>query len=107
MLWGAFAESLPAGMLEVVRERTVADRVAGRRGEIRMIRAHFGAVVLELAEGRAAAVGTVVRQVRGVIISRRQVDLDEWRRLLATELTRFAAEHTAARQALARILSRE
>lgn len=107
VLLGAFEESLPAGMLEVVRERSLADRVAGRPGAIRMIRAHFGEVVLELAEGRGAVVATAVREVRGVTISRRQVALAEWTELFARELTRFAAEHAAARQAMARFLGTE
>jgi hypothetical protein len=107
VLLGAFAESLPAGMLEVVRERSFADRVAGRPGEIRMIRARFGEVVLELAEGRGAVVGTVVREVRGVTISRKQVALGEWTKSFAAELSRYAAEHAAARQAMARFLGAE
>lgn len=104
MLSGAFAEVLPAGTLKVVRERTLADRVAGKPGEIRMIRARFGELVLELAAGRATVVGTVVREVRGITVRRRTLSLDEWRELFAAEITRLGAGKASLRQAIERLV---
>jgi hypothetical protein len=97
---GAFADVLPAGTRGVVRERTLADRVAGKPGEIRMIRARFGELVLELAAGHATVVGTVVREVRGITVRRRTLSLDEWRELFAAEVTRLAAGKASLRQAI-------
>jgi len=103
-LSGAFGEVLPAGTLEVARERKLADRVAGKPGEICMIRVRFGELVLELAAGRAAVVGTVVREVHGITIRRRTLTLDEWRALFAAEITRLAAGKASLRQAIERLL---
>jgi hypothetical protein len=96
---------LPAGTLEVARERKLADRVAGKPGEICMIRVRFGELVLELAAGRAAVVGTVVREVHGITIRRRTLPLDEWRGLFAAEITRLSAGKASLQQAIERLLS--
>ena len=42
--------------------------------------------------------------VRGVVLSRRQVDVAEWVRTLAAELTELATRNSAARAALAGLL---
>lgn len=107
VLVGTLAEALPEGVVEVTRERSMADRLAGRPGRVQAIRARLGEHELELHEGRHGLVGTVARQVRGVAISRREVGLDEWTRLLAEHLAAFAAHSAAARAALGRLLGAE
>ena len=105
VLFSSLGEVLPAEMLEVERDRSLADRLAGRPGAVRTIRARFGEHLLEIARSaRTLPVGAVAREVRGVVISRREVALDEWAQLLAEHLDRFAAEHAAAREALGRLL---
>jgi hypothetical protein len=60
---------------------------------------------LELREGARGMVEAQVRQVvRGVVISRKAVGIDEWLRALAEDLTRIAARDAAARTALERFL---
>ncbi|MDA8034617.1 MAG: hypothetical protein M0T71_10675 [Actinomycetota bacterium] len=107
VLVGTLAEALPEGVVEVTRERSMADRLAGRPGRVQAIRARLGEHELELHEGRHGLVGTVARQVRGVAISRKEVGLDEWTRLLAEHLSAFAAHSAAARAALGRLLGAE
>ena len=104
VLVGSLADALPEGVLEVSRERSMADRVAGRPGKVRALRAHLGEHELELAPGRAGLQATVTRQVRGVAISRTEVTLEEWTRLLAEHLAALAERSAAARAALARLL---
>lgn len=104
VLVGSLADALPEGVLEVTRERSMADRVAGRPGKVRALRAHLGEHELELSPGRAGLQATVTRQVRGVAISRREVTLEEWARLLAEHLAGLAERSAAARDALGRLL---
>lgn len=105
VLGATLGDSLPPGMVEVERARSAADRLRGRPGEPTTVRVRTPDRELELRRGRHGAVEAEVRQVvRGVVISRRPVDLDEWTRTLAEELTKLAAHDAAARGALARLL---
>jgi hypothetical protein len=104
VLVGSLADALPPGCVEIDRDRSVGDRLAGRAGEARAIRIHLGEVTLELAKSRGRLVGTVGRSVRGVAISRREVPLGEWATSFAEALTAFAKENLDARVALERLL---
>ncbi len=104
VLFKSLAESLPAGVVEVRRERSMADRVAGRPGRATAISVHLGDETLEIAERRGSTVASVARDVRGVTISRREVSLAEWSEHLAEQLARFAEKNSAARDAILRLL---
>ena len=101
---GTFADALPPGIVEVDRDRSLSDRMAGRPGRPVAIRVRLGDQVLELASGRGAPVASVAKAVRGVTISRREVTVAEWSQALAAALARFAAEHAETRAALGRLL---
>ncbi len=104
VLFASLADSLPAGAVDVQRERSMADRVAGRPGKPSAIRVHLGDETLEIAERRGTLTASVARDVRGVTISRRDVTLSEWSLRLAELLEKVASESAATRQALARLL---
>jgi hypothetical protein len=104
VLVGSLAQSLPPGCVEIDRDRSLSDRVAGRPGNPRAIRIHLGEVTLELATTKGRLVGTVGRSVRGVAISRREVPLGEWATSFAEALSAFAKENLEARTALERLL---
>jgi hypothetical protein len=105
VLGGALADALPPGMVEVQRDRSLADRLAGRDGRPVAVVVHGDERELVLREGAHGAVDAVVHQVvRGVVISRRSVGIDAWLTALAEDLTRIAARDAAARAALARLL---
>jgi hypothetical protein len=97
--------ALPPGMVEVDRRRTFADRVAGRAGQPVEVRVTTPDQLLVLTAGRGGGVAAEVRQVvRGVVISRRDTELDEWLTVLASELQSLASRDERARTALARLL---
>ena len=105
VLTTSLSEALPAGMVEVQRDQTMRDRMAGRPGVVRTLRIGFGEVSLELSRGSAGApVARAARAVRGVVISSREISIDEWTRLLADQLAERAKDSAAARTALARLL---
>src|SRR6185437_10796990 len=58
VLVGSLQETSPPGCVEVDRERSLSDRVAGRPGTPRAIRISLGEVKLELTMVKGRLVGT-------------------------------------------------
>jgi len=104
VLSATVTDLLPSGMVEVDRERTMKDRMAGREGRATSIRILLGDRTLELTAQHGRLVATVSRQVRGVVISRQEISVAEWTQLLAQYLAQLAAESADARLALSRLL---
>jgi hypothetical protein len=100
----SFAEALPEGMVDVEYARTMGDRLAGRPGTPTALRISFPERRLELRSARGWPEAEIQQIVRGVVLSRRQVAVDEWVGTLAAELTDLAARNAAARTALAALL---
>ena len=99
-----FGEALPEGMVDVEYARSVGDRLAGRPGTPVALRLTFPERRLELRAGKGWPEAEVQQVVRGVVLSRRQVPVEEWVRALAAELTGLADRNAAARAALAALL---
>lgn len=104
VLSSTIGDLLPAGMVEVDHDRTLSDRMAGRAGKATAIRLILGDSTLELVSRHGSLAATVATTVRGVTISKRDVSIDEWVRLLATYLAEAAARSSAARDALGKLL---
>jgi hypothetical protein len=105
VLTGALAGALPPGMVEVVTRRSLGDRMAGREGTPVSVVVHGHERDLELRDGPRGVEAELRQVVRGIVISRRPIALDEWLRALAEDLQRIAAQDAAAREALERLLS--
>ena len=104
VLSATVSDMLPPGMVEVDRERSMKDRMAGREGRATSIRIRLGDRTLELVAQRGRLVATVAREVRGVVISRQEISVAEWTQLLAQYLAQLAAENADARLALSKLL---
>jgi hypothetical protein len=104
VLTDTLGDALPAGMVEVERKRGLADRMAGRDGRAVALVVRGVDRELELRDGSRGIEAQVRQVVRGVVISRREVGVDEWLTALAEDLTRIAARDAAARTALERFL---
>jgi hypothetical protein len=104
VLTETIGDLLPAEMVEVDRDRSMADRLAGRPGRAVAVRVRAPERELSLTRARRGLLAEVRHVVRGVVLSHREVGLDEWTRALAEELTALAAKDAAARQALQRLL---
>jgi hypothetical protein len=100
----SFADALPPEMVDVDYDRSMGDRLAGRPGTPVALRITFPERRLSLRATRGWPDAEVAQVVRGVVLSRRQVPVDEWVRTLAEELTGLAARNEAARAALASLL---
>ena len=97
-------ESLPQGAVQVERKRSMSDRVAGREGTVTSLDVAIGDVRLSLRLDRGRTIGEICKEVRGVVLSRQQVGLDEWIEALARGLADSAASSARAREALQRYL---
>jgi len=73
VLSATVSDLLPVGMVEVDRERTMKDRMAGREGRATSIRIRLGRAHLELVTRHGGLIATVAREVRGVVISRQEI----------------------------------
>ena len=104
VLTSTLAGALPEGMVEVDSDRSLGDRLAGRPGTPVAVRISFPEKRLELRATRGWPDAEVQQVVRGVVLSRRQVPVEEWVHTLAAELTDLAARNASARAALAALL---
>lgn len=105
VLSASLADSLPSGSVRVTRRRSVADRVAGREGSVAELDIALGEQRLSLRTDRGGVAGEIRHEVRGIVLSRRQVGLDEWIDALARSLAEAAASNARAREAVERFLS--
>lgn len=105
VLTASLAGALPPGMVEVATRRGWGDRLSGRAGRPHALVVHGEGRDLSLHEAAHGGVrGELRTVVHGVVISRREIGIDEWLTALAEDLTLLAARDTAARDALARLL---
>ena len=105
VLAATLEDTLPPGTVEVERKRSMSDRLAGRAGTVVRLRAHLDDAVLELEPAPGGTPRTrVISEVGGVVISRREVRLEEWTRTLAERLAEQARASEASRLAVQRLL---
>jgi len=65
----------------------------------------LGDQLLTLAARRGRPVAEICREVRGVVLSRREVQLTEWAAELAKALVAYAEQNAQAAQVLRRLVS--
>jgi hypothetical protein len=98
-------DSLPPGAVRVERRRSVADRMAGREGTVTELDVSLGEQRLLLRVHRERVVAEICKEVRGIVLSRKQTGLDEWIDALARALADAAASNARAREAVERFLT--
>ena len=105
VLTNSLSEALPPGYVTVERERSMSDRMRGRPGEISKLAIRLGdqLMTLEVKNGQPAA--EICREVRGVVLSRQNVPLQQWASALASALVQHAENNAQAAQALRRLVT--
>ena len=105
VLTKSLSEALPPGYVTVERERSMSDRMRGRPGEISKVAIRLGdqLMTLEVKNGQPAA--EICREVRGVVLSRQNVPLQQWASALASALVQHAENNAQAAQALRRLVT--
>jgi hypothetical protein len=105
VLTDSLGDALPEGVVIVDRERSVSDRMRGRPGEVAKITVRLGDQMLTLAVRRGQPVAEICREVRGVVLSRRPVQVTEWAAELAKALVAYADQNAQAAQVLRRLVA--
>jgi hypothetical protein len=105
VLTDSLGDALPEGVVTVDRERSVSDRMRGRPGEVAKITVRLGDQMLTLAVRRGQPVAEICREVRGVVLSRRPVQVTEWAAELAKALVAYADQNAQAAEVLRRLIA--
>ncbi|MBO0803546.1 MAG: hypothetical protein J2P25_10805 [Nocardiopsaceae bacterium] len=100
----SLSEALPADYVTIERERSMSDRMRGRPGEISKIAVRLGDQVMTLAVVRGKPAAEICREVRGVVLSRENVPLQQWADTLASALVAHAESNAKAAEALRRMV---
>jgi hypothetical protein len=104
VLTKSLSEALPPDYVSVERERSMSDRMRGRPGEISKIAVRLGDQVMTLSVTGGRPAAEICREVRGVILSRDSVPLQQWANALASALVAHAESNAQAAEALRRMV---
>jgi hypothetical protein len=104
VLTKSLSEALPPEYVTVERERSMSDRMKGRPGEISKVEVRLGDQVMTLAVKNGRPVAEICREVRGVVLSRQAVPVQQWANALANALMVHAESSAQAAAALRRLV---
>jgi hypothetical protein len=105
VLTESLGESLPPGCVTIERDRSVSDRMRGRPGTVSRITVRLGERVMSLAVRHGEPTAEICREVRGVVLSRQPVPLQDWVAELARALVGYAEQNARAAEALRRLVT--
>jgi hypothetical protein len=105
VLTESLGESLPPGCVTIERDRSVSDRMHGRPGKVSKITVRLGEQVMTLAVRAGQPNAEILREVRGVVLSRQPVPVHEWAAELARALVGYAEQNARTAEALRRLVT--
>lgn len=105
VLTESLGQALPPGCVTVDRERSMSDRMRGRPGQVSKITVRLGERVMTLGVERGVPVAEICSEVRGVVLSRQQVQPGVWAQELARALVAHAQQNAEAAEALRRLVT--
>jgi hypothetical protein len=105
VLTESLGDSLPPGWVTVDRDQSVSDRMRGRPGKVTKITVRAGEQVMTLSVQRGIPVAEICREVRGIVLSRQPVPLDQWAAALAQALVSHAEQNAVTAQALRKLVT--
>ena len=107
VLTESLGDALPADCVTVDRaRRTMSDRRNGRPGQVEKVTVRLGDRVmsLQVQPGRPPA-AEICREVRGIVLSRQPVTLQEWVDELARALAGYAQQNAHAAEVLRKLVA--
>jgi hypothetical protein len=105
VLTDSLGDSLPPGCVSIDREkRSVFDRKKSSSG-VSKITVRLGDQVMTLAVQRGAPVAEICKEVRGIVLSRKEVPIDQWAAELAKALVDHAEQNANTAQALRKLVA--
>src|ERR1700761_1396294 len=104
VLTQSLSEALPPDYVTVERERSMSDRMHGRPGEVSKVEVRLGDQRMTLAVKNGRPNAEICREVRGVVLSRQTVPLQQWAAALAGALVSHAESSAQAAEALRKLV---
>jgi hypothetical protein len=105
VLTESLSEALPPGTVSIDRKRSASDRMRGRPGEVSGVVVRLGDQIMTLSVSAGQPAAEICREVRGVVLSRTPVPLQEWTAALAAALVTHAERNAVAAQALRKLVA--
>jgi hypothetical protein len=105
VLTQSLGEALPPDTVTVDRKQSMSDKMRGRPGEITRIAVRFGDLQMTLGVRNGRPEAEICREVRGIVLSRQTVPLQEWTAQLASALVQHAEQNALAAQALRKLVA--
>jgi hypothetical protein len=105
VLTESLGDSLPPGCVAVDREQSMSDRMRGRPGKVNKITVRLGEQVMTLGMQRGVPVAEICKEVRGIVLSRQPVGVDQWAAELARALVIHAQQNAVAAEALRKLVT--
>ena len=105
VLTKSLGEALPPEWVTVDWDRSMSDRMHGRPGQVSKITVRLGERVMTLGMQRGAPFAEICSEVRGVVLSRKEVPLGVWTDELARALLAHAEQNAEAARALRRLVA--
>jgi hypothetical protein len=100
----SLGEALPPDYVTVERERSMSDRMRGRPGEVTKVVVRLGDQVMTLGVKNGRPAAEICREVRGVVLTRQPVPVQQWAAALASALVSHAQSNAQAAEALRRLV---
>jgi hypothetical protein len=105
VLTESLGESLPPGCVTIERNQSLSDRLHGRPGTVSKITVRLGERTMSLAVRSGQPSAEISREVRGVVLSRQPVGVQEWAAELARALVGYAEQNARTAEALRRLVT--
>jgi len=105
VLTESLGESLPPGCVTIERNQSLSDRLHGRPGTVSKITVRLGEQIMSLAVRSGQPSAEISREVRGVVLSRQPVGVQEWAAELARALVGYAEQNARTAEALRRLVT--
>lgn len=105
VLTETLGDALPPDCVKVERERSMSDRMRGRAGTVSRVTVRLGEQVLAMGMQAGRPSAEICREVRGVVLSRQPVPVQQWVDELARALVTHAEQNATAALALRKLVT--
>lgn len=101
----SLSQALPPDCVMITRERSMADKMRGRPGEVSAVEVRLDDQLMTLSIRNGQPTTEICREVRGVVLSRDRVPLHDWAKRLAAALVAQAENNAQTAEVLRRLVT--
>jgi hypothetical protein len=100
----SLTDTLPPGAVKLERKKSLADRAAGRDGQVVSVDVTLGDQRMTLRLDKRGPVAEISKEVRGIVLNRQPVAFDVWIETLSAAIAEAARGNARAREVLQRFV---